>query len=88
VTACLEGRRLQARRSLDLHRPDSRFYTVHVHRERARQKMSRAFFAPIGKTCHVLLLLILAKTVARNSGQEVTLLFSLYILVIIAGNVS
>jgi len=36
--------------------------------------MSRAFFAPFGKTCHVLLPLISAKNVARISGQAVTLL--------------
>ena len=50
ATACLEGRRLRYRRSLDLHRPYSRFYTVHVQCERAWQNMSRAFFSLFGKT--------------------------------------
>ena len=30
ATACLEGRWLHSRRSLDLHRPDSRFDTIHA----------------------------------------------------------
>jgi hypothetical protein len=42
--------------------------------------MSRAFFAPFDKTSHVLLLLILTKTVARNWGQAVTLLDTLYLI--------
>jgi hypothetical protein len=45
VAVCLEGRVLQKHRSLDLHRPDSRFYTVHVRCERAWQKLSRVFSA-------------------------------------------
>jgi hypothetical protein len=80
ATACLEGRRLRSRRSLDLHRPYSRFHTVHVQCERAWQKLSRAFFSPVGKTCHVVLSLILAKDVASNSGQAVTLLYTLYLI--------
>ena len=44
----------------------------------AWQKMSRAFFTPFGKTCHVFLPLFLAKDVANSSGQEVTLLYTLY----------
>ena len=80
ATACLEGRRLQYRRSLDLHRPDSRFHTIHSHCERAWQKMSRAFFSQFGKTCHVFLPSIPAKGVARNLRQEVTLLLTLYLI--------
>src|SRR5260370_41692242 len=80
ATACLEGRRLRSRGSLAIHRPYSRFHTVHMHCERAWQKMSRAFFAPFGKTCHVFLPLISAKDVASNSGQAVTLLYTLYLL--------
>jgi hypothetical protein len=53
--------------------------------ERARQKMSRAFFTPFGKTCHMLLPVILAKDVANTSRQEVTLLSTLYLLFITIG---
>jgi hypothetical protein len=80
ATACLEGRRLRSRRSLVLHRPYSRFHTVYVQCERPWQKMSRAFFTPFGKTCHVFLPLNLAKNVASNSGQAVTLLYKLYLI--------
>jgi len=34
ATACLEGRLSQDRRSPDLHRPYSRFYTIHKQCER------------------------------------------------------
>ena len=78
--ACLEGRRLRYHRSLDLHRPYSRFYTVHVQCERAWQKMSRSYFSPFGKTCHVLLPMISAKDVTHISRQEVTLLNILYLV--------
>ena len=78
ATACLEGRRLRSRRSLDLHRPDSRFHTVYLQCERAWQKMSHAFFSPFGKTCHVVLALNLAKDVAHILRQEITLLDTLY----------
>src|SRR5258708_40182631 len=80
ATACLEGRWLRSRRSLDLHRPYSRFHTIHVQRERDWQKMSRAFFTPFGKRCHVFLPMILAKDVANTLRQEVTLLSTLYLL--------
>jgi hypothetical protein len=46
----------------------------------AWQKMSRAFFSPFGKTCHVFLPVILAKDVASNLGQAVTLLYTLYLI--------
>ena len=42
--------------------------------------MSRAFFPKVGKTSHVFLLLILAKNVARNWRQAVTLLNTLYLI--------
>ena len=80
ATACLEGRRLRSRRSFGLHRPYSRFYTVHVQCERARQKMSRAFFSRFGKTCHVFFSAISAKNVARILGQAVTPLDTLYLI--------
>jgi Thiolase, C-terminal domain len=48
--------------------------------ERVWQKMSRAFFTPFGKRCHVFLPMILAKDVANISRQEVTLLSKLYLL--------
>ncbi len=80
ATACLEGRQLRSRRSLDLYRPYSGFHTIHLHCERAWQKMSRAFFVPLGKTCHVFLSLFLAKDVAHISRQNVTLLNTLYLL--------
>ena len=51
-----------------------------MHCERAWQKMSRAFFATFGKTCRVFLPLFLAKDVARISRQEVTLLYTLYLI--------
>jgi hypothetical protein len=51
-----------------------------VHCERARQKLSRAFFALFGKKCHVFLPAILAKNVAPISGQVVTLLDKLYLI--------
>jgi hypothetical protein len=51
-----------------------------VHCERAWQKLSRAFFAPFGKSCHVFLPMILAKDVAHISRQNVTLLNILYLL--------
>jgi hypothetical protein len=41
----------RSHRSLVLHRPDSRFHTVHMQCERAWQKMSHAFFTPFGKRC-------------------------------------
>jgi hypothetical protein len=47
--------------------------------ERHRQKRSRAFFTPFGKTCHVFLPLNLAKTVAFILEQEITLLSKLYL---------
>jgi hypothetical protein len=78
ATACLEGRWLQFRRSLDLHRPDSRFHGIHLHCERVWQKMSHAIFSPFGKTCHVVLALNLAKDVAHILRQEITLLDTLY----------
>ena len=53
ATACLEGRRSRSRRSPGLHRPYSRFHTIYLQCERAWQKMSRAFFTLLGKTCHV-----------------------------------
>ncbi len=80
ATACLEGRRLRSRRSPGLHWPHSRFHTVHVQCEQARENMSRAFFSPFGKTCRVFLPVILAKDVASTSRQEVTLLTTLYLL--------
>jgi hypothetical protein len=79
-SACLEGRRLHSRRSPDIHQPYSRFNTVHVQCERAWQKMSRSFFSPFGKTCHVLLPMISAKDVTHISRQEVTLLNILYLV--------
>ena len=42
--------------------------------------MSRAFFSPLGKTGHVFFSSNLAKDVARNLRQEVTLLHTLYLL--------
>ena len=42
--------------------------------------MSRAFFAPFGKTCHVFLPAIPAKDVAHISRHEVTLLNALYLI--------
>ncbi len=51
---------------------------MHLRCERARQKMSRAFFTPFGKTCHMFLPVISAKDVANTSRQEVTLLPTLY----------
>ena len=42
--------------------------------------MSRAFFAPFGKTGHVFFSSNLAKGVARYSRQEVTLLHKLYLI--------
>jgi malic enzyme len=39
--------------------------------------MSRAFFMPFGKRCHVFLPVILAKDVANTLRQEVTLLSTL-----------
>jgi hypothetical protein len=54
--------------------------------ERAWQKMSRAFFTPLGKTCHVFLPAILAKDVANISRQKVTLLSQLYLLSLTIGN--
>src|SRR6266567_5228612 len=66
--------------SLDFHRPYSRFHTMHMQCERVWQKMSRAFFTPFGKRCHVFLPMILAKDVANISRQEVTLLSKLYLL--------
>jgi hypothetical protein len=42
--------------------------------------MSRAFFTPFGKTCHVFLPMLLAKDVAHTSRQAVTLLYKLYLL--------
>jgi hypothetical protein len=56
--------------------------------ERAWQKMSRAFFTPFGKTCHVFLPMILAKDVANTLRQEVTLLYKLYLLSITISNAS
>jgi hypothetical protein len=56
--------------------------------ERAWQKMLRAFFSLFGKTCHTFLPMILAKDVANTSGQEVTLLFTLYLLPFTIGNAS
>lgn len=75
MTVCLEGRRLRYRCSLDLHRPNRGFHTVHLKCERARQKMSRAFFTPLGKTCHVFWPGISAKAVARFRGQDVTVFY-------------
>jgi hypothetical protein len=74
ATAFLEGRQLQYRRSLAIHRPYSRFHGICLHCERAWQKMSRAIFSPLGQTCHVFMPAILAKDVAHISGQEITLL--------------
>jgi len=50
--------------------------------------MSRAFFTPCGKSCHVFLPMISAKTVANTLRQEVTLLSTLYLLSITIGNAS
>jgi hypothetical protein len=86
MITCLEGRRSRSRRSFGLHRPYSRFYTIHMHCERAWQKMSRAFFTPFGKRCHVFLPVILAKDVANTLRQEVTLLSTLYLLSLTIGN--
>jgi len=86
ATACLEGRRSRSRRSLGPHRPYSRFYTIRMQCERAWQKMSRAFFMPFGKTCHVFLPMISAKAVANISRQAVTLLSTLYLLSLTIGN--
>jgi len=88
ATACLEGRLSHNRRSIGLHRPYSRFYTVHMQCERAWQKMSRAFFTPFGKTCHVFLPMMRGKDVANTLRQEVTLLSTLYLLFITIGNAS
>jgi len=52
----------------------------------AWQKMSRAFFTPFGKRCHVFLPVILAKDVANTLRQEVTLLSTLYLLSLTIGN--
>jgi hypothetical protein len=46
----------------------------------AWQKLSRTFFARFGKSCHVFLPLMLAKTVASILGQAVTLLDTLYLI--------
>ena len=62
ATACLEGRQSRSRRSPGLHRPYSRFHTIHLHYERAWQKMSHAFFSPFGKTCHAILLVMHGKS--------------------------
>jgi hypothetical protein len=48
--------------------------------------MSRAFFAPFGKTCQVFLPAIPAKDVARNLRQEITLHYKLYLTSLIFGN--
>src|SRR5207302_5317892 len=63
-----------------LHRPEGRFHTIHMGGERAWQKMSRAFFTPFGKTCHVLLPMISAKDGAFILRQNVTILNKQYLL--------
>jgi hypothetical protein len=65
-SACLEGRRSRHRRSIGLHRPYSRFHTVYMQCERAGQKMSRAFFTPFGKTCHVFLPMMRGKSCCEH----------------------
>jgi hypothetical protein len=61
---------------------------MHMQCERAWQKMSRAFFTPFGKRCHVFLPMILAKDVASTLRQVVTLLSTLYLLSLTIGNTS
>ena len=80
ATACLEGRVSHDRRSLPRKWLHKRLCENRLQCERARQKLSRAFFPPFGKTRHVILPLILAKNVARNSEQAVTLPYTLYLL--------
>jgi hypothetical protein len=48
----------------------------------AWQKMLRAFFSLCGKTCLAFLPMILAKDVANTLRQEVTLLSTLYLLLL------
>src|SRR5436309_5849417 len=76
----LLGRQAVTRSPPGLHRPEGRFHTIHMGGERAWQKMSRAFFTPFGKTCHVLLPMISAKDVAFILRQNVTILNKQYLL--------
>src|SRR6266705_4466114 len=82
ATACLEGRLSHNRRSIGLHRPYSRFYTVHMQCERAWQKMSRAFFTPFGKICHVFLPMMRGKSCCEHletgGHTAVHIILSLY----------
>ena len=81
-----DGTRTRDRRSLGLHRPYSGFYTIHMQCERAWQKMSRAFFTPFGKRCHVFLLVILAKDVANHTQKNEACAVAQKILVLPKGS--
>jgi hypothetical protein len=62
--------------------------TISREAMQAWQKMLRAFFPLLGKSCHVFLPMILAKDVASISRQEFTLLSTLYLLSLTIGNAS